>query len=128
MRGMLDLLIVVAEISLTSSQIVQSELTRKLDQMERLYQQQIKELSQKIQNMNTNPPWPSGSYCVLQSGKCPPGFKPIYGHMLAMSVFSGSNVYIRQAQFGNSRIGCHAGCTSRKDHWLGELVLSACCK
>ena len=128
MRDMLVLLIVVAGISLTSSQIVQSELTRKIHEMERFYQQKIKELSQKVQNMNTNPPWPLGSYCILQSGNCPPGFKPIYGHMLAMSVYSGSNAYIRQAQFGNSRIGCHAGCTSRKDHWLGDLVLSTCCK
>lgn len=76
--------------------------------------------------MNTNPPWPSRSYCILQSGNCPDGFKPIYGHMLAMSVHSGSNAYIRQAQFAGSRIGCHVGCTSCKDHWLGDLVLSTC--
>ena len=45
--------------------------------------------------MNTNPPWPSRSYCILQSGNCPHEFKPIYGHMLAMSVHFGSNAYIR---------------------------------
>lgn len=42
---MLVLLIVVSGISSTSSQILQSELTRKLEQMEIFDQKQIKKLS-----------------------------------------------------------------------------------
>ena len=36
-------------------------------------QKQIKDFAGIIKTIQTNP-WPSGSYCILQSGPCPPGF------------------------------------------------------
>ena len=109
-------------------QVVQNEITLKMKQMEKQmmsYQKQISDLSNKLRYIQTNPAWPSGKYCVLQSGSCPPGFTSIHGYMKAVSMFASNQNYLGKAYFGNSRITCHFGC---RNQWLGELHLYTCCK
>ena len=109
-------------------QVVQNEITLKMKQMEKQmtsYQKQISDLSNKLRYIQTNPAWPSGKYCVLQSGSCPPGFTSIHGYMNAVSMYASNQNYLGKAYFGNSRITCHFGC---RNQWLGELHLYTCCK
>ena len=109
-------------------QVVQNEITLKMKQMEKQitsYQKQISDLSNKLRYIQTNPAWPSGKCCVLQSGSCPPGFTSIHGYMKAVSMFTSNQNYLGKAYFGNSRITCHFGC---RNQWLGELHLYTCCK
>ena len=64
-------------------QIVQNEMTQKMQRMENqiqnstklidTMQKEIKDLTRIIKTIETNP-WPLGSYCILHSGPCPPGF------------------------------------------------------
>ena len=109
-------------------QVVQNKITLKMKQMEKQmtsYQKQISDISNKLRYIQTNPAWPSGKYCVLQSGSCPPGFTSIHGYMNAVSMYASNQNYLEKAYFGNSRITCHFGC---RNQWLGELHLYTCCK
>ena len=87
---------------------------------------QIKDLQKKYDEVKVTK-WPAGSYCVLANGACPTGFKNVYGYMRAISLFAGTNDYIKPATFGTSRIQCHGKC-GQFGHWTGELHLSTCCK
>jgi len=67
--------------------------------------------------------WPSGSYCILQSGNCPAGFTSHHGFMYAIKMFSTNSKYLRAMNFGNSRIYDHG------DHTIhANFDLWTCCK
>ena len=109
-------------------QVVQNEITIKMQELEKQmtsYQKQISDLSNKLHYIQTNPAWPSGKYCILQSGSCPPGFTSIHGYMNAVNMYRSNRVYLGKADFGNSKITCHNSC---RNQWLGELHLYTCCK
>ena len=72
--------------------------------------------------------WPSGSYCILANGTCPASFRSVGGHMRAISMYSANNTYLREGQFGSSKIQCHGSGCGKYGHWIGDLFLRACCK
>lgn len=84
------------------------------------------DLLKKVQNTSAKR-WPSGSYCILANGTCPRNFKTINGHMRAISMYSPNATYLKEAQFGSSKIQCHGRC-GKYGHWIGDLYIRACCK
>ena len=89
-------------------------------------QKQIKDLTRSIKTIQTNP-WPLGSYCILQSGPCLPGFTSKSGYMRAIKMVSGNGAYMKAVKFGDSVIKCHDDC-ARSDRWIGDIYLNSCCK
>lgn len=70
-------ILVFLMVPLIYCQVVQNEITIKMQELEKQmtsYQKQINDLSKKLFHIQTNPAWPSGKYCIFQSGSCPPGF------------------------------------------------------
>lgn len=121
-------ILVFLMVPLIYCQVVQNEITIKVEQMEKQMtsnQKQINDLSKKLFHIQTNPAWPSGKYCIFQSGSCPPGFTSIHGYMNAVNMYASNQNYLGKAYFGNSKITCHYGC---RNQYLGELHLYTCCK
>ena len=73
------------------------------------------------------PTWPEGSYCILASGACPPGFTRYSGYIRAFNTYSYNSNYIQAAAFGDSYMGCHGDC-GRNTHWDAEFGITSCCK
>lgn len=87
---------------------------------------QVLELKRRIENVDILK-WPAGSYCILANGACPAGFKYISGQMRAINMYSANSTYLKEANFGGSRISCHGKC-GKYGHWIGDLQITACCK
>ena len=136
MALLLLMLLINIGMKLTRPQKVQNEMTQKIQRMEReiknsvnlisTMQKQIKDLAGILKTIQTNP-WPSGSYCILQSGPCPPGFISKSGFMRAIYMFAANGAYMKETRFGDSKIQCHESCT-KSSQWLGEIYLCTCCK
>ena len=73
------------------------------------------------------PTWPEGSYCILASGDCPPGFTRYSGHIRAFDTYGYNSGYIKAAVFGDSYMGCHGPC-GRHTSWDAEFGITSCCK
>jgi len=108
------------EHSITS---VQNMLLQQVQQNQR----QIQELNKKYNDQVNAAKWPKGKYCILNNGVCPPGFTSIQGYMRAINMYSANGIYIKPAYFGSSSITCHGKC-GQYGNWVGELLLSTCCK
>ena len=125
------LLIILGISQRISPQKVQNELTRKIDEL-MISNQKLQASNQKLElsmkNIQTNPPWPKGHYCIFKSGTCPLGFIEKSGHMKAIGMYSGVGWYFKENNFGDSRISCHQSCSKTVDNWHGEFVLVTCCK
>lgn len=136
MALLMFLLLINIGMKLTQPQIVQNKTTQKMQRMEKeirnstnlinTMQKQIKEFARIIKTIQTNP-WSSGSYCILHSGPCPPGFISKSGYMRAIYMFGANGFYMKETKFGDSKIQCHESCT-KSSRWLGEICLYTCCK
>ena len=133
----MSMLLIITGIKLTRPQIVQNEMMQKIQRMEKqiknstnlinAMQKQIKDLTGIMKTIQTNP-WPSGSYCILQSGPCPPGFTSKSGYMRAIDMSAGNVNYLKEIKFGDKKIQCHHSCTKSYDTYFGEIYLYTCCK
>lgn len=101
---------------------VQSQLAHQIQQNKK----QLQDLYNKYNQVKVSK-WPAGSYCILQNGSCPPGFKSIQGWLRAINQFAANGNYVKTAYFGSSNIKCHGSC-GQYGNWIGELTLSTCCK
>ena len=136
MAVLMFLLLTNIGMKLTQPQVVQNEMTKKMQRMEKqienstnilnAVQKQIKDLTRRIQTIQTNS-WPSGSYCILQSGPCPTGFTSKSGYMRAIQMYAGNGAYMKAVTFGDSIIKCHDNC-ARSNGWIGDIYLNSCCK
>ncbi|XP_057311656.1 uncharacterized protein LOC130649402 [Hydractinia symbiolongicarpus] len=115
----------------TKYENIKNECQKKITSVQHQMTTQIQKNQQQIQNLLTKykqtSNWPSGSYCILQNGACPAGFRSIMGHMIALSMYAATSTYIKPVAFGNSRISCHGRC-GQYPNYFGELHISACCK
>ena len=131
------MLLVIIGMRLTQPQVVKNEMTQKIQPMEKeiknstslinTMQKQIKNLTEIIKTIQTNS-WPSGSYCILQSGPCPPGFVSKSAYIRAIDMFAGNVNYLKEVKFGDSKIQCHHSCTKSYNRYFGEIYLYTCCK
>jgi len=69
--------------------------------------------------------WPSGSYCILQNGRCPNGFRTISGYIY-LKLPSRSKV--KNVKFGNSKIWAWGDETSAWYKGTAGLFIETCCK
>ena len=103
-----------------SPQKVQSELSRRVETLEKINQ----ELQFAIENIQKNLPWPKGSYCIFRNGRCPEGFNYQGGHLSGIT-FIGNSPYIQEGRFGDSYIKCNQ---CNNNQWKGDVTLVVCCK
>ena len=105
------------------SQNSSTELKAEMSKTKELNQEKFDRLESELSQGK----WSPGSYCIFASGTCPPGFARHEGHMLAISTYSANTNYIKEQQFGDSRISCHGPC-GKWPNWYGELFIVVCCK
>ena len=105
------------------------KLENKVDSTSQELESKIGKQQNEIDN-NSNrigKEWVSGKYCFLANGNCPAGFTTHSGHMRAINMYAASSTYITPVTFGSSHIQCHGSC-GQYGNWIGELVLTVCCK
>ena len=88
----------------------------------------LDELQRQIDQIPKEPQWPKGSYCILANGECPAGFQKFSGYMKAVKQYEATGAYIQPVTFGSSRIQCHLHGCGKHGQWIGDLVLTSCCK
>ncbi|MES9851982.1 MAG: hypothetical protein ABW170_09135 [Candidatus Thiodiazotropha sp. L084R] len=84
---------------------------------------------------NEGPPgpaaWPEGQYCIVSNGSCPSGFQKTDGYIRALAIFPNGDrsTYIKETspKIGGIFIQCHGKC-DKSDEWVGEIIVSTCCK
>ena len=72
--------------------------------------------------------WPRGHYCILANGKCPSGFRRHEGHLKSLYLYSQHEQFLREAEFGNSYVGCFGKYCGEYGNFVGSLKIVSCCK
>lgn len=88
-------------------------------------QTMVTDINQSLQHLPGK--WSQGSYCVLANGDCPAGFTKKSGVIRAIKNIAGDYRYIKEEQFGDSKISCHATCGD-PNNWNADIYIVTCCK
>ena len=88
-------------------------------------QTKVTEINQSLQHLPGK--WSQGSYCILANGDCPAGFTKKSGVIRAIKNIAGDYRYIKEEQFGDSKISCHATCGD-PNNWNADIYIVTCCK
>ena len=120
-------LLELQNISFTQSKAALDELKNEVSTSQNEIRALTEGQSEVMAEVAALPTWPEGSYCILASGTCPPGFTRHSGHIKAFNTFDYSPTYIQPAVFGDSYMRCHGPCGTYTG-WDAEFGITSCCK
>lgn len=88
----------------------------------------------QLAQQEAEPPWPSGSYCIVKRGDtCPADFEAYYGHIRGIKhhlpdrADELSDYMIELPEEIGLRVACHLGCGEYPEG-NGDLHVSLCCR